>query len=115
AYRGGKGLRSREGLHPSSVVRLLSAGLRCGFAAGDFAKLWIIARCHAPDIALQVFVPLCGDPQGTFEDRAQQADREGEDRRIDGGGLASHEERLLLEISRDRINSSRRKRDDLGA
>src|SRR5262249_7523138 len=77
-------------------------------------RIGVIAAGHSSDIAPEIFVAFSGAAQRRIEVRTQRAGNEGEDRGIDAGRLAAHEERLGPEKIRNRGDRSRAERDDLG-
>src|SRR6266446_7003377 len=87
-------------LRPTSPGDLLAPRLNSGrrFATRDLLEFRIESRGHPPDIPPQIGM-ACGRPlQIRFEQRTNRADGESKHRRVDAGGHAAHEERLVAEI-----------------
>src|SRR5207245_4668755 len=102
-------------LRPASPGILLAPRLNSGrrFTARDLLELRIESRGHSADIPPQIGM-ACGRPlQIRFEQRTNRADGEGKHRSVDPGGHATHEERLVAEIGRHRLDRADSDRGDL--
>src|SRR5262245_53059780 len=84
-----------------------------GLAACEFRKIRIEPRSHASHIAAQIVVTLGGRAGSRLEMGAQHPAGKSEHGGVRAGRRASHEKRLVAEEVGDRIDRSRRQREDL--
>ena len=59
-------------------------------AAGYFAAVGVIPRCHAPDIAAEIGVAFSGSPQRCLEVRTERTGNESKNGCINSGRLVAH-------------------------